>query len=48
MLDGTSKVLAINDSESINTDAGVTSIDISPNGQPGHITPAWAQEQEGG
>jgi glucose repression regulatory protein TUP1 len=33
MSDGTSKVLAINDPDSVNNDAGVTSVAISPNGQ---------------
>jgi glucose repression regulatory protein TUP1 len=33
MADGTSKVLTINDPDSLNNDAGVTSVAISPNGQ---------------
>ncbi|PBK61591.1 WD40 repeat-like protein [Armillaria solidipes] len=33
MTDGTSKVLTINDPDSLNNDAGVTSVAISPNGQ---------------
>ncbi|KAE9407846.1 WD40 repeat-like protein [Gymnopus androsaceus JB14] len=33
MVDGTSKVLTINDPDSLNNDAGVTSVAISPNGQ---------------
>jgi len=33
MVDGTSKVLTINDHDSLNNDAGVTSVAISPNGQ---------------
>ncbi|KAF8066003.1 WD40-repeat-containing domain protein [Lyophyllum atratum] len=33
MNDGTSKVLTINDPDSLNNDAGVTSVAISPNGQ---------------
>ncbi|KIK68449.1 hypothetical protein GYMLUDRAFT_215061 [Collybiopsis luxurians FD-317 M1] len=33
MIDGTSKVLTINDPDSLNNDAGVTSVAISPNGQ---------------
>ena len=33
MHDGTSKVLTINDGDSLNGDAGVTSVAISPNGQ---------------
>jgi len=33
MIDGTSKVLTINDGDSVNGDAGVTSVAISPNGQ---------------
>ena len=33
MIDGTSKVLTINDGDSLNGDAGVTSVAISPNGQ---------------
>lgn len=33
MADGTSKVLTINDPDSVNNDAGVTSVAISPNGQ---------------
>jgi general transcriptional corepressor TUP1 len=33
MMDGTSKVLTINDPDSLNNDAGVTSVAISPNGQ---------------
>lgn len=33
MVDGTSKVLTINDPDSVNNDAGVTSVAISPNGQ---------------
>ncbi|THV03736.1 WD40 repeat-like protein [Dendrothele bispora CBS 962.96] len=33
MIDGTSKVLTINDPYSLNNDAGVTSVAISPNGQ---------------
>ncbi|KAF9528679.1 WD40-repeat-containing domain protein [Crepidotus variabilis] len=33
MHDGTSKVLTINDPDSLNNDAGVTSVAISPNGQ---------------
>lgn len=32
MIDGTSKVLTINDPDSLNNDAGVTSVAISPNG----------------
>lgn len=32
MIDGTSKVLTINDGDSLNGDAGVTSVAISPNG----------------
>ena len=32
-MDGTSKVLTINDGDSLNGDAGVTSVAISPNGQ---------------
>jgi len=32
-MDGTSKVLTINDPDSLNNDAGVTSVAISPNGQ---------------
>ncbi|KAJ4490107.1 WD40-repeat-containing domain protein [Lentinula aciculospora] len=32
MMDGTSKVLTINDPDSLNNDAGVTSVAISPNG----------------
>ena len=32
MLDGSSKVLTINDPDSLNSDAGVTSVAISPNG----------------
>lgn len=33
MVDGSSKVLTINDPDSLNNDAGVTSVAISPNGQ---------------
>lgn len=33
MVDGSSKVLTINDSDSLNNDAGVTSVAISPNGK---------------
>lgn len=33
MVDGTSKVLTINDHDSLNNDAGVTSVAISPSGQ---------------
>ena len=33
MIDGTSKVLTINDGDSLNNDHGVTSVAISPNGQ---------------
>jgi len=33
MVDGTSKVLTINDHDSLNKDAGVLSVAISPNGQ---------------
>ena len=33
MIDGTSKVLAINDPDSLNNDAGVTSVAISPDGR---------------
>ncbi|KAL0573757.1 general transcription repressor [Marasmius crinis-equi] len=33
MMDGTSKVLTISDPDSVNNDAGVTSVAISPNGQ---------------
>lgn len=33
MVDGTSKVLTVNDPDSLNNDAGVTSVAISPNGQ---------------
>ncbi len=33
MLDGTSKVLTINDPDSLNNDAGVTSVAISPDGR---------------
>ncbi|KAG1770792.1 WD-40 repeat-containing protein, partial [Suillus placidus] len=33
MVDGSSKVLTINDTDPVNNDAGVTSITISPNGQ---------------
>ncbi|KAF9225758.1 WD40 repeat-like protein [Gyrodon lividus] len=33
MVDGSSKVLTINDPDSLNSDAGVTSVAISPNGQ---------------
>lgn len=33
MLDGSCKILSITDAESINTDAGVTSVAISPNGR---------------
>ncbi|KAJ3970953.1 WD40-repeat-containing domain protein [Lentinula raphanica] len=33
MVDGTSKVLTINDPDSLNNDAGVTSVAISPNGK---------------
>ncbi len=33
MVDGTSKVLTINDPDSLNNDAGVTSVAISPSGQ---------------
>jgi glucose repression regulatory protein TUP1 len=33
MSDGSSKVLTINDPDSLNNDAGVTSVAISPNGQ---------------
>jgi glucose repression regulatory protein TUP1 len=33
MLDGSSKVLTINDPDSLNSDAGVTSVAISPDGQ---------------
>ena len=33
MVDGTSKVLTINDGDSLNNDHGVTSVAISPNGQ---------------
>jgi len=33
MVDGTSKVLTINDHDSLNNDGGVTSVAISPNGQ---------------
>jgi len=33
MTDGSSKVLTINDQDSLNSDAGVTSVAISPNGQ---------------
>jgi glucose repression regulatory protein TUP1 len=33
MIEGTSKVLTINDPDSVNNDAGVTSVAISPNGQ---------------
>ncbi|KAJ3746676.1 WD40-repeat-containing domain protein [Lentinula detonsa] len=33
MVEGTSKVLTINDPDSLNNDAGVTSVAISPNGQ---------------
>ena len=33
MLDGTSKTLAINDPDSLNNDAGVTSVAISPDGR---------------
>lgn len=33
MVDGTSKVLMINDADPVNNDAGVTSVAISPNGQ---------------
>lgn len=33
MLDGSSKVLTINDTDSLNNDAGVTSVAISPNNQ---------------
>jgi general transcriptional corepressor TUP1 len=33
MIDGTSKVLTINDGDSLNNDLGITSVAISPNGQ---------------
>ena len=33
MQDGTNKVLAINDQDSLNADAGVTSVAISPDGR---------------
>jgi len=33
MVDGSSKVLTINDPDSLNNDAGVTSVSISPSGQ---------------
>jgi len=33
MIDGSSKVLTINDADPVNNDAGVTSVAISPNGQ---------------
>jgi len=33
MVDGSSKVLTINDADPVNNDAGVTSVAISPNGQ---------------
>jgi general transcriptional corepressor TUP1 len=33
MVDGTAKILTINDTDSVNNDAGVTSVAISPNGQ---------------
>ena len=33
MTEGTSKVLSINDADTVNNDAGVTSVAISPNGQ---------------
>lgn len=33
MVEGSSKVLTINDPDSLNNDAGVTSVAISPNGQ---------------
>ena len=46
MHDGTSKVLTINDPDSLNNDAGVTSVAISPDGR--HVAARYRRQDMGG